>query len=206
MLLAGLALLVATWAQADQPAEPPVKIARFLEQCETLRRGSILQIEHTLRGLRHDDTGDAQTRRRIRRLEEQLRLLKSPRQPVVPELSFPPQVGAIGRLPGLTCHVEQVLSGHEVLIRCSFPVTVATVRNFKRYREKVVRPVELVIRGLPTGEFHEGANREMLAVFEVAARETYQTESGKSKELLVLKQFDLKAVQPYFKKPSQTGD
>ncbi len=199
MLLAGLALLVASWAQVDQLDNPPAKIARFLEHCETLRRGSILQVEHTLRGLRAGDANDAQTQRRIRRLEEQLRLLKSNRQPVIPELSFPPQTGAIGRLPGLVCHVEQVLSKREVLVRCSFPVTIATVRNFKRYRETVDRPVDFLIRGLPTNRFQEGADQEMLAVFEVIARETYQTETGRSRQLLVLKKFDLKAVEPYFK-------
>lgn len=200
MSFAKLLMLAAVGlGQVGSAGEPPPKIARFLEQCEGLRRGAILQIEHSLRGLRGSGAEDPETRRRIRRLEEKLHLLETNDEPVVPELRFPPQVGEIGRFPGLTCQVEQVLSDQEVLVRCSFPVTVAAIRDFKRYRETIVRPVQLVLRGQPAERFSVGAQIEMLAVFEITGRDTYRTEKGGSKTLLVVEEFDLKQVQPYLK-------
>jgi len=186
------------WATHSSPdTAPPDKIARFLERCETSRRGAVLQIEHKLRGLRNSGSADAHE---IARLENQLRLLQANQTPVVPELSFPPQVGAIGRMPGLACHTEQVLAADEAVVRCSFPVTVATMRNFKRYRERVMRPVDFVLRGASTSGLREGADQEMLGVFEVVGRERYETEAGRTKDVLVLREFDLKTVEPYFRR------
>ncbi|REK12992.1 MAG: hypothetical protein DWQ37_10220 [Planctomycetota bacterium] len=205
MNVSGLALLF-TWvafapAEAPAAAAMPPKIARFLEQCETSRQGAIAQIKHQLRGLQ-DEAGDAAARRSIARLEKQLRVLEANESPVVAPLSFPPQSGAIGRLPGLSCHVEQVLSDREFLATCTFPVTITAVRNFKRYRDQVSQKVRFVVRGLPTQDLEPGADLQSLDVFEVSGRETYRTVSGGSQAVLVLTRFDLKQVEPYFRRRS----
>jgi hypothetical protein len=177
----------------------PAKIERFLELCETSRRGAILQLEHQLRGLRNQKSPTLGAGRQIARLEAQLQSLNANTQPVVPQLAFPPQQEAIGRLPRLSCHVEQVISDDEVLVRCRFPVVVAKVRNFQAQRDKVDQDVQLLIRGLKTTDFREGSDMEMLQVFEVIGRETYQLVGGGSSEVLVLKEFDMKSLDPYFR-------
>src|SRR5437016_4432357 len=106
----------------------PAKVEAFLKLCESSRRGAILQLEHTLRGLRSQSPKSPQVTRQIAKIEEDLRVLRANKEPVVPTLGFPPEVGAIGRLPRLTCHVEQIVSDREMLVRCFFPVKVTTVR------------------------------------------------------------------------------
>lgn len=201
MCLNHLAMLACLLAGAAAQAETiPARIEHFLELCETSRRGAILQVEHQLRGLRNRASATRATSGQIARLEEQLRILRTNAKPVVPQLSFPPQVGAIGRLPGLNCHVDQVVSDNEILVRCYFPVVVRSVKNFAPRRETVVQPVRFLIRGLATQDIRVGRDQEMLDVFEVTGKGTYKTLDGRSKDVLVLTEFDMKAVEPYFRK------
>src|SRR4051812_20573021 len=93
----GLLLLIAPAdaPSADRPS--PEQIKAFLERCETGRRGTILQLEHTLRGLRSQSSTSLATARRIKQVEEDLRRLRANTEPLVPTLTFPPKIGAIGR-------------------------------------------------------------------------------------------------------------
>jgi hypothetical protein len=186
----------------EQPAagEPtPAKIEAFLKSCESSRRGAVLQLEHKLRGLRRQSATSEQ-QRQIARAETELRLLRANERPVVPQLPFPPTVGAIGRLPRLTCHVDRVISADEALVRCYFPVVVTTVRNFTARRETVVHAVRFVLRGLPTGDLRESSDREMLGVFEVVGKQKYQAADGSTSDVYLLTEFDMRAVEPYFRK------
>ncbi len=191
--------LLAAQAPAEQ-AVPP-KIASFLAQCETSRRGALLQIEHRLRGLRRETPRSPASARQIAQLEERLRALESGQELVVPPLSFPLQAGSIGRLDGLESHVDQVVSRKEVLARCYFRVPVITVRNFQRHQEVVTQTVPIVIRGFEGDPPIEGQDWEVPGVFEVTGVERYQIVGGGFKEVTVLAPFDLQAVAPYLKKP-----
>ena len=53
LLIVAVLLLaeVGATGRGAQGADAPPKIAAFLKQCETSRRGAIAQLEHTLRGL-----------------------------------------------------------------------------------------------------------------------------------------------------------
>lgn len=185
-------------------AAPPPKIARLLELCETSRRGAILQIEHKLRGLRQGnagkDTEPSGAKLEIADLERQLKFLRTTPLPVMPTLSFPPQVGTIGRLPGLSCHVDQIVSAEEMLVRCFFRVPVVTVRNFKGQRELVEETVSCLVRGTPTSTAREGTDFETEGLYEVVGTETYQTAGGKARNLLVLRPFDMKLMERYLPK------
>jgi hypothetical protein len=174
----------------------PAKIADFLELCESSRRGAIAELEHTLRGLRSQPGATRATRLQIARAEEQLRVLRANAKPVVPQLAFPPQVGAIGRLPGLSCHVEEIVSGDEMIVRCFFPVVVRTVKNFAPRGEKVTQEVMFVLRGLPTKKMHVGNDYEMLDVFEIAGKLERKGAGGATKSVPVLTVFDMQAVTP----------
>lgn len=193
-------LLAVAQVRPIQEAAVSAKIEKFLKLCETSRRGAIAQIEHSLRGLRRQALATGETSRRMAHLEEQLGVLRSYARPVVPQIAFPPQEGAIGRLPRLSCHVDQVVSDDELLVRCFFRVAVTTVRQFQPRRETVVQPVRFLIRGLPTQNIDEGSDLEMLQVFEVTGNETYRLVDGGSKRVLVLREFDMKSVEPYFRK------
>ena len=188
---------------AQPPAEQavPPKIARFLTQCETSRRGALLQIEHRLRGLRQEKPLSPASARQIGLLEEQLRVLESDRELVVPPLSFPLQSGSIGRFDGLECHVDQVVSGQEVLVRCYFRIPVITVRNFQRHQVIVIQSVPLLIRGLDKDPPVEGQDWAIPGVFEVTGVERYQTVGGGRKNLTVLAPFDLESLAPFRKAP-----
>ena len=163
-------------AQAPAEQAVPPKIAKFLEQCETSRRGAVLQIEHRLRGLRQESPRSATSARQIVQLEEQLRDLESGRQLVVPPISFPLQAGSIGRLDALECHVDQVVSPQELLLRGYFRVPVITVRNFRKQQEVVTQSVPLLIRGLKEDPPIEGQDWVAPGVFEVTGVERYQTD------------------------------
>ncbi|MEX0678082.1 MAG: hypothetical protein WD063_13455 [Pirellulales bacterium] len=200
----GLACLLCLLAVAEtgvaQEGAVPAKIEKFLKLCETSKRGAILNLEHELRGLRRQAPQTREASRHIANLEEQLRVLRSNERPVVPPIAFPPQVGAIGRLPRLSCHVDQVVSDDALLVRGFFPVVVTTVHRFQAQRETVVQPVRFLVRGLPTRNVDEGSDLEMLDVFEVTGQETHRSADGGSDSVLVLKPFDMKSVEPYFRK------
>ncbi len=195
-----LCLLAAAQVRPIQEVAVPPKIEKFLKLCETSRRGAILQIEHTLRRLRRQSPATRETSQRMANLERQLRVLRSNARPVVPQLTFPPQAGSIGRLPRLSCHVDQVVSDDELWVRCFFPVVVTTVRRFRARNEPVVQPVRFLIRGLPTQNIDEGSDVEMLQVFEIVGKERYRTVDGGSNDILVLTEFDMKSIEPYFRK------
>lgn len=187
---------------ADQPARPeavPAHVEAFLKRCEDSRRGAIMQLEHTLRGLRSQGSKSPDATRRMAKIESDLRVLRANKEPLVAPLAFPPEIGAIGRLPRLTCHVEQVLSDHEMIARCHFPVKVTTVRHFQRRGETVTQGVPFLLRGVSTLEAHEGADFEMLQVVEITGKQTYKTVEGKLNTVWILSEFDMKAVEPYFR-------
>ncbi len=184
----------------------PPRIARFLELCETTRRGAILQLEHELRKQRNAPQ-DQQAPAKIAQLEARIRELDSGDELLVPAISFPPQVGAIGRLPGDACYIEQIISPDEVRVRCHFHVPVTSVRKFRAYRESVVQPVDAVIRGWRR-EVAEGQDTRTGELFEVTGREVYATERGSARSILILKPFDKKELEPYLKglsKPRQSS-
>jgi hypothetical protein len=205
-----LAALVLAWTTSVVAAQPPgvagvvsrddipPKIKAFLEECETSRRGSIRQLEFELRGLRARNTQSPATARRIKKTEANLRALRDNKEPVVPALRFPPEVGDIGRIPRLTCHTDQILSDDEMLVRCHFSIRVRTVKNFRPQLETVVRPVSFLIRGLPTDPFTDGTDVQLLNVFRISGKHTYRSVAGKPITVQVLAPFDLRAIEPYF--------
>ncbi len=176
------------------------KIETFLKLCETSRRGAIAQLEYTLRGLRSEQSKTRESARRIADIEEDLRVLRANKEPVVPTFFFPPDIGAIGRLPRISGHVEQILSDREMLVRCFFTVRVTSVANFERRGETIERPVVFLIRGPSTRATHEGADLELPQVFEITGRRHYRTVDGRTSEALVISEFDMKAVEPYFRR------
>jgi len=184
---------------AVKPAIAPAKIEAFLKLCETSRRGAILQLEHTLRGLRSQASKSPQVTRQIVKIEENLGVLRANKEPLVPALTFPPEIGAIGRLPRLACHVEQILSDREMLVRCYFPVKVTTVRHFQARDEKIMQGVTLLMRGVPTSDAQEGADVEVPQVLEITGKQTYQTVEGRPSAVWVASDFDMKVVQAYFR-------
>ena len=123
---------------------------------------------------------------------------------MVAPLAFPPEKGAIGRLPRLTCHVKQVLSEREMLVECYFPVRVSTVRHFQARGEVIEQAVTFLIRGVPTEGAEEGADLELLNVLETTGKQTYKTVEGGTRSVWVLNDFDMKAVEPYFRRSART--
>jgi hypothetical protein len=189
---------------ATKPATAPPRIARFLELCETTRRGAILQLEHEIRKQRNAPSAE-RSPVKISQLEARLKQLQSREELVVPTIAFPPQVGAIGRLPDDACYVEQVVSPNEVLIRCHFRVPVTTVRDFRAYRDAVVQPVAAVVRGWKQ-HVSEGQDTTTREIFEVVGRDRYATQGGASRTVLVLKPFNAAELEPYLQSgpPSKT--
>ncbi len=198
--LLGTALAMQTAGPAATvPAGPvPRRIEAFLELCETSRRGAIARLEHQLRGLQAQRPA-ANTSRQIARVEADLATLRSNKEPVVPALRFPAETGDIGRLPRLTCHVDQVLSDDEMLVTATFALKVRTVQNFKPRLETVDRPVRFLMRGVSSDQTHAGADMQLLDVFQIAGSHTYRTVSGKSVTVQVLSPFDMQTVMPYFR-------
>lgn len=190
--------LLSLQAADARPTAPP-RIAGFLELCETTRRGAILQVEHELRKQRNAPAAQ-RSPTRISQLEARLKELQSRTELLVPTISFPPQPGMIGRLPGDACYVEQVVSRDEVLIRCHFRVPVTTVRNFRSYRDSVVYPVAMIVRGWKQ-PVSEGQDTRTSEVFEVMGRERYSTQGGAMRTVMLLKPFDMAELQPYLDRP-----
>lgn len=204
-LLACATTLIAYPLVAGPPPKAPLgptppKIEAFLRLCETSRRGAILKLEHEVRGLERNQDRQPAAVRQLATAREQLRLLQANETPVVPPLAFPLQVGAIGRLPELSCHVDQVLGPQEMLARCQFTLKVITVERFRPRAETVVQSVPLLVRGLPTAEIQEGADITLTEVLEVLGKERRQTANGGTENLQVLTRFDLQSVMPYFER------
>jgi hypothetical protein len=204
-MLITLAWLFISLVQAGQAGTPtvqepvPARVKAFLETCETARRGAILQLEHTLRGLRSQQTTSAAVARQIAEIEEDLRALRANKEPVVPTLVFPPDTGGIGRLPRLSCHVDQILGEKEMLVRCFFTLKVPAVRHFQAHAETVVRPVTFLIQGTTTENLHEGTDIELLDVFEIKGQQVYRTVQGRAQTVWVIAPFDMKSVESFFR-------
>src|SRR5262249_43552702 len=198
-------ILLSCWLPAAQPAANEAsdlrRIEQFAQSCENARRGEIMQLEHALGGLR-SGAKSADSAPRIARIEADLRTLRAGKNPVVPNLRFPPEVGGIGRLPQLSAHVEQILSDQEMLVRCFFPVRIALVRNREPQGETVVQETTFVVRGLPTAAVQEGSDIELSQVFEVVGKSKYPTANGGSATALVVSEFDMKKVEPLLRKSS----
>jgi hypothetical protein len=193
----------ATFA-AQKAAEPTARLEAFVELCETSRRGAIAVAEQRLRALKSNGVNTSRERNQVQRLEDELKALRDGNVPVVPAIRFPPQVGAIGRLPKLSCHVDQILSDDSMLVRCFFTVKVVTVERFQPRGENVVRPVTFLVRGLPTSDVSEGADLELTQVFEITGTAEYPTAGGRSQSALVLSEFDMKTVEPNFRSRART--
>jgi hypothetical protein len=204
-MLITLACLFVSFVQASARSTPPVpepipaRVKAFLETCETARRGAIAQLEHTLRGLRSQKPTSSAATRRIAEIEEDLRVLRAGKEPVVPTLVFPPETGGIGRLPRLSCHVDQILGEKEMLVRCFFTLKVSEVRHFQAHAETVVRPVTFLVRGTGTRNLQEGTDIELLDVFEIKGRQSYKTVPGSVQTAWVISPFDMKSVEPFFR-------
>jgi hypothetical protein len=196
-------LLSSAWIagmQATPAAQnPPPKVEAFLQRCEQTRRGAILQLEHTLRGLRQQGKS-SETTRRIADVQAELRVLEANEKPLVPSLAFPPEAGAIGRLPREVCYLEQVVSDDEMLVRVNFPLRVGVVRNFRAVGEKVFQSVTFFVRGVPTKGLNEGADFALPQVFEVTRRHSYTTVDGARRSVWVLEEFDMRTIEPYLAK------
>ena len=200
-LLIVAVLLLVEWGgtgRGAQGADAPPKIAAFLKQCETSRRWSDRAIRaHPARPAIAVPDASAPARNR-RKSKPTPRALRANDEPVVAPLAFPPEKGAIGRLPRLTCHVKQVLSEREMLVECYFPVRVSTVRHFQARGEVIEQTVTFLIRGVSTEGAEEGTDLELLNVLETRqGKQTYKTVEGGTRSVWVLNDFDMKAVEPY---------
>jgi hypothetical protein len=203
MLSVICSLTIASMLASAQEAAPAAavrpNIEAFVKTCENSRKGAIMQLEHTLRGLRASGAKSPDVIRQIAAAEADLRVLRAGKEPLVPSLGFPPEVGAIGRLPRLTCHVEQVLSSSEMIVRCNFPVKVTTVRHYQARGETVTQGITFLVRGMSTREAHEGTDLQILQVLEITGKQTYKTVEGKLNTVWVLAEFDMKTAEPYFR-------
>jgi hypothetical protein len=92
-----------------------------------------------------------------------------------------------------------VLSEREMLVRAFFSVKVAAVEHFRVRGETVVRPVSFLIRGLATEALQEGADLQLSQVFEISGSETLKSADGRPATVWVLNEFDMKAIEPYFR-------
>ena len=204
MLLVTVVVVSATamWqVSAEAPAPIPEKIEKFLRNCETNRRGTILRLEHTLRGLQNQASPSPEIARQISSLEDDLRVLRANKQPVVSTLSFPPEVGAIGRVPRLSWHIDQVVSDREMIVRCFFNVRTTAVRRYVARGDIKVQPVSFMIRGVETKELREGSDPPVSQVFEITGRESYPLADGGFSRIWILEPFDMKAALAYFPLP-----
>jgi len=195
-LTSGALVAQAAGAAPDARAVVSPRVEAFLQECETARRGAIIRLEYQLRGLRAEQQKSRATAigRQIAKVEQDLRALRASQELVVPSLRFPVEVGGIGRLPRLICHVDQVLSDSEMLATCSFSLKVRTIEKRQARIETVIRPVSFLVRGIPTTQAHAGADLELLDVFEVTGRHTYETDAGKAATVLVIEPFDMAPV------------
>ncbi len=186
-------------AQTTGSSELSPELRKFGEECELLGHGRVLKLEETLRGLR---SGQVKTKGRaaaIRQCETDIAEIKARERVVVPTLHFPVSAGAIGRLPGVGAHVEQILGTDEMLVRCSFRVQVVVTRHFRSEGEFVSQSVRFKVRGLPTKDFSEGSDAELLQVFRVGPPQSYRTVEGKSASVLALEPFDMQPIEKYLK-------
>jgi hypothetical protein len=190
------------WAQTPQKAPLSAPLRAFADECETLRQGTILKLEESLRGLKSGQIVTLDKPAIIRQTEDDLKALKSHQRMVVPLLRFPPRAGQIGRLPGGGVYVEQILGPQEALVRCSYHMTVIVTRNKLAVSEVVHQRPLFKIRGVPTAEWETSTDVELLGTFEITGSERYQTVEGKSATVLVLKPLDMQPIEDYLRRQS----
>ncbi|HEY1784994.1 MAG TPA: hypothetical protein VGG30_05565, partial [Pirellulales bacterium] len=176
--------------QTARPAALSVPLQAFARECETLRYGTILKLEESLRGLKSGQLVTPDKAGTIRQTEADLKALRTRERVIVPALHFPPRAGQIGRLPGGSVYVEQVLGPNEALVRCSFNMTVVVTRNKQSVSEVVHQRPLFKIHGVPTADWQASTDAELLGAFEIAGSERYQTVDGHSATVQVLKPFD----------------
>ena len=99
-LAVGGAVLPAATGQTARPASLSAPLQAFAQECETLRYGTILKLEESLRGLKSGQIVTPDKAGTIRQTEADLKALRTRERIVVPALYFPPRAGQIGRLPG----------------------------------------------------------------------------------------------------------
>jgi hypothetical protein len=206
-LVAALGILAA-WAagspeargQAPRTASLSAPLQAFAEQCETLRRGTILKLEESLRGLKSGQVVTPDKPGSIRQTEADIEALRNRRRMVVPMLRFPPRVEQIGRLPGGGAYVEQILGPSEALVRCTFNVNVVVTRNRQPINEVVRQRPMFKIRGVPTAEWGPSTDVELLGAFEIAGTERYQTVDGQWATVQLLKPFDMRPIEEYLRR------
>jgi hypothetical protein len=186
--------------QTAPPAPLSASLQAFAEQCETLRRGTILKLEESLRGLKSGKLVTPDKAGSIRQTEADIEALRTRRRMVVPMLRFPPRVGEIGRLPGGGAYIEQILGPSEALVRCSFNVNVIVTRNRQSINEVVHQRPLFKIRGVPTAEWGPSTDVELLGAFEIAGTERYQTVAGQWTTVQFLKPFDMRPIEEYLRR------
>jgi hypothetical protein len=198
-LVFALAMLAALATGASARAQaPPPKIETFLKRCETNRRGRILELEHTLRRLRHQ-AQSAQVVAQTRQLQDELRLLRANQDLLIPTLAYPPEKGAMGRLPELTFHVDEVLPPDLLLGRSNFLVGLGSVQRFQFRPEKVHERAVFFITGVDAQKFTAGGDIQLPETFEVVEQRSYRTADGRPGRAWVLKVADMSQVYRYFR-------
>src|SRR5258708_2491564 len=85
-----LTVLPAVPLAAQQPQPVPPKIKTFLEKCERSRRGAIVELEQSLRGLRSGQLKAKDMAGRVKRIEADLARLEAKKTLIVPTFIFPP--------------------------------------------------------------------------------------------------------------------
>lgn len=193
-----LILAMASLLGQANTAAPPDKIAKFLERSEASRKGALVELENQLRRLRNMSPRPPRAAEQIAQLESDIERLQANREPVVPPLRYPPEIGAIGRLPQLRFKVEQVVSADEMLVRCEFPIVVAQTRRYQTTGERTTVGVSLLLRGRPTAGLEPGSERETVEVFEITARRDFRAGNGRMQSVPVVELFDLRTLRKYF--------
>ncbi len=186
-------------AQTAQPGELSAELRKLADECDVLGRGTVLKLDEKLRGLRSGQVKSKNRAAAIRQCEKDIAEIKSRSRVIVPTIHFPVTAGGIGRLPGLGAHVDQILSPTEMLVTCAFHVPVVVTRHFNSESEMVTQLVRFKVRGLPTTDFAEATDIELLQVLRVLPAEKYQTVDGKPASVLVLEPFDMQPVERYLK-------
>jgi hypothetical protein len=198
-----LAIALAAWAAfatsaSAQAQAPPPKIEAFLKRCETNRRGRILELEHTLRRLRHQ-AQSAQVVAQTRQLQDELRLLRANNDLLVPTLAYPPEKAAMGRLPELTFHVDEVIPPDTLLGRSNFLVALGSVQRFQFRPEKVREQAVFYITGFDAQRYTPGGDIQLPETFEVVEQRSYRTADSRPGRAWVLKAVDMGEINRYFR-------
>jgi hypothetical protein len=195
-----LAAAVAIHADAQDKQRPPAlspELRRFAEECDILRRGRIHKLEESIRGLRSGQIPAKHKDAEIRQNQADIAALRARKQIPVPSLRFPPQVGNIGRLPGASAHVEQIVGPQEMLISCTFNLQVIVTRHYQRQTETEHHTKLFRIRGVATKDLNEGSDCQLLDVFRISGNQPYRTADGKNRTTQVLVPIDMRSIEAY---------